>query len=77
MKDLNLVFTFGKHKGYHVDDVPASYLLWCYDQDWFAEQNPIIFNYIVDELKAIKNEAKQDKMAAIAAIEEYEDWRWK
>jgi uncharacterized protein (DUF3820 family) len=26
-----MIMPFGKHKGIELDDVPANYLLWCYE----------------------------------------------
>lgn len=37
---------FGKHKGTKLKDVPAHYLLWAYDEDWFEKQYPKIWRYI-------------------------------
>ncbi len=33
MTDESLM-PFGKFKGEKIANVPASYLLWCYDQEW-------------------------------------------
>lgn len=47
---------FGKHKGQDLDDVPASYLLWFYEQDW-AMQYPEVLKYVKKNIQAIKEDA--------------------
>lgn len=44
---------FGKYKGQELINVPASYLLWAYDQEWC--RGPIK-EYIKDNLDALKKE---------------------
>lgn len=51
------VMPFGKHEGEYLGDVPASYLLWLYDQDWSAKY-PDVRRYV---------EAKQDELVKEAA----------
>lgn len=41
----NTRMPFGKHAGTPLADVPASYLLWFYEQDWAEERYPDIYNY--------------------------------
>ena len=54
---------FGKHKGEKMANVPASYLLWLYDE-WTAPNPRFGFSskevkeYIEDNLDVLKQEAK-------------------
>lgn len=45
-KDSDLMF-FGKHKGIPIGQVPADYLDWVVDQDWFL-QYVALYNYVMD-----------------------------
>lgn len=37
------VFTFGKHEGEHIKDVPPSYVNWCLNNiDWFDFEEPYV-----------------------------------
>jgi uncharacterized protein (DUF3820 family) len=55
----DLTFRFGKFKGQSIEDVPAWYLLWCYDQDWFKKHNSDMYNYIKSHIKSIKKEVEE------------------
>lgn len=46
---------YGKHKGIAMANVPASYLLWLYDNCY----NPDIRAYIRDNMDALKQEIKK------------------
>ena len=47
---------FGKHKGKDLEDVPADYLLYIYDNNMCSEP---IREYIEDNLDVLKHELKQ------------------
>lgn len=52
---------FGVHKDSELRDVPASYLLWCFDEDWFKKKYPAICDWIEDnhdDLLARKDDEK-------------------
>lgn len=61
-----LVIDFGKHKGRDLDEVPASYLLWMFEQKSFEITKPEIYAYIKRNLKAIQQDAKQEDAEAEA-----------
>lgn len=44
---------FGKHKGRKLEDVPASYLLWLWDEGWHARASEPLGAYIADCLSAL------------------------
>jgi hypothetical protein len=44
---------FGKHKDVPMDDVPASYLAWCRDQEWIGKW-PEVEAYIKAHKASIK-----------------------
>lgn len=46
---------FGKYAGKAMIDVPAVYLIWLFDQ---GVNNPDVKEYILDNLDALKKEAK-------------------
>ena len=50
MKDETLM-PFGKHKGKKLANVPASYLLWLFDQDWIKPDMKLYINENMDALK--------------------------
>lgn len=50
------IMPFGKYKGVKLIDVPASYLVWCNDQDWCKGQ---LKAYITDNLEVIKMQLKK------------------
>jgi len=52
-KDLDLM-PFGKYKDETMADVPASYLLWLWEQG--KNQNLKLDNYIFNSLSALKDE---------------------
>lgn len=49
---------FGKHKGEKLENVPASYLLWLWDNGVWAEKNHVLHNYIRGAFSALETEAK-------------------
>lgn len=62
MKYEDKPLPFGKHKGELICDVPASYLNWLLEQDWFAEKHKKLMDLVKIELKyrddfGIKDEA--------------------
>ncbi|NDV94841.1 hypothetical protein D0T84_07905 [Dysgonomonas sp. 521] len=49
---------FGKYKGKEMANVPASYLIWIYDNN---KCTPDVANYIEDNMDALKLEIKQQE----------------
>lgn len=49
---------FGKHKGEKMENVPASYLLWLYEND---KCNKEVKEYVLDNLDVIKEQIKRNK----------------
>ena len=49
---------FGKHKGGQLINVPASYLIWLYDNQM---RNGALKNYIEDNLDVLRQEIKEQK----------------
>lgn len=56
LKDESLL-DFGKYKGKPMSQVPASYLLWCNEQDWI-QNKPRLQRYIQKNMDALEEEAK-------------------
>jgi uncharacterized protein (DUF3820 family) len=50
------IMPWGKYKGYSMENVPASYLIWLYENDKCDE---LVKDYIVDNLEFLKLEVKQ------------------
>lgn len=46
----------GKYTGKKMTDVPASYLLWLYDQEWLPIKYPTVYAYITNTLEYLKDE---------------------
>jgi len=55
MEDSDLM-PFGKHKNHRLDDIPASYLLWLYDQDGFKNRNAELADYIDENRVLLEKE---------------------
>ncbi len=51
------VMWFGKYKGKRLADVPASYLLWCYDQN--VQQDKLGL-YTKRQLRSLRREAEDE-----------------
>lgn len=51
---------FGKHKGKPLEEVPAKYLLWLYEQDNFPTNYPELAKYIVLNMKGLEQEAEEE-----------------
>lgn len=49
---------FGQYKGKEMANVPASYLIWIYDNN---KCTPEVANYIEDNMDALKLEIKQQE----------------
>jgi uncharacterized protein (DUF3820 family) len=49
---------YGKYKGTKMIDVPASYLLWLYENSYCSVT---VNNYIKDNLDVIKEEIRREK----------------
>lgn len=60
MKDSD-VMPFGKHKGEKLGDIPASYLLWAYDQEWCVINFPLLAAYVAKNYKALEQEANAER----------------
>lgn len=54
----NSPMPWGKYKGEKMANVPASYLLWLYDN---KKCNKEILEYIEDNMDALESEIKQSK----------------
>ena len=52
------IMQFGKYKGKKMKDVPASYLIWCYEQDWILK-DPDLFTYIDTNWNALEQEVEE------------------
>lgn len=50
---------FGKHKGIKMCNVPASYLIWLYENTNRKDLNTEIAHYIKDNLDVLKQEVKR------------------
>lgn len=55
------IMPFGRHHGKRLDQVPASYLLWCLDQEWCAREWPPLIEYIKKNMKALELEVKEQE----------------
>jgi uncharacterized protein (DUF3820 family) len=49
---------FGAHKGKKLANVPATYLLWCYEQSWCKGH---LRTYIQNNLDVLKKEVQDGK----------------
>jgi uncharacterized protein (DUF3820 family) len=54
----NSPMPFGKYKGQKMENVPASYLLWLYDEN---KCNREVRDYIKDNLDVLEDEIKRNK----------------
>lgn len=54
----NSPMPFGKHKGTQMANVPASYLIWLYDNDKCSVE---VREYIEDNLDVLKQEVKNNE----------------
>lgn len=58
------IFPFGKHKGKKIANVPASYLLWLFDQPDFRKstlpENKEIYYYIKENQSLLEKESKNE-----------------
>lgn len=70
MDTPGFIFTFGKYKGRELDDVPAGYLLWFYDQENCPEE---IRKYVKKHKKDLEIEAQDDKNNRYDCPISYED----
>lgn len=67
-------FTFGKHRGKSIDNVPASYLLWCCEQESMMEIHPEIKQYIKENKRFLEEEVEHDREIEedlVGGIDEY------
>lgn len=49
---------FGKHQGKRLEDVPASYLLWLWDDGWWQRTNEPLGAYLLDALSALQQQSR-------------------
>lgn len=69
------VIAFGKHKGTKLDDVPAQYLLWCYEQDWFRRKYPEVHGYVESCLELLEEQASENSLSSTRPHEfDYDDY---
>jgi len=47
---------FGKHKDKELDDVPAEYLLWMWEQEWVERKFPALYAYLEKVKDALEEE---------------------
>lgn len=52
------IMPFGKHKGKRMEDVPASYLLWLWDNGLWQEKEKPLHGYIKDSWSALLMDCK-------------------
>lgn len=71
--DDTYVMTFGKHEGAAVGSVPASYLLWCHEQQGMKDFRPELYSYIKKNLKHLQNEARDEGIEG----DEEENFTWR
>lgn len=73
------IMPFGKHAGSCLAAVPASYLLWFYEQDWAEERYPAIYKYCKKNEEALYKDAEEEPEHASAFNEAWPgDWDyWK
>ena len=58
MNTDDFIFTFGKHRGKELDDVPAAYLLWFADQENCPDEVKL---YVKKYRRDLESEAEGDK----------------
>lgn len=61
LSDIPLRLTFGKHKGKLLTDVPASYLIWLFEQDFVQKSYPDIYDYIEANYSEIQDRADYEE----------------
>lgn len=54
------IMPFGKHEGLPLESVPASYLVWFYEQDWAEEKYPEIYLYCKEKEFELYDETLED-----------------
>jgi uncharacterized protein (DUF3820 family) len=64
MKTLNKLsdespMPFGRYKGDKMANVPASYLMWLYDENRYSKE---VGDYIEDNLDVLKEEIKRNRI---------------
>lgn len=60
MKEWELM-DFGKYKGEKLGDVPAKYLVWCYEEAFIKRSKPRLYAYIVKNIQRIKRESEEEE----------------
>lgn len=76
MIDDSYTMPFGKHVGKPLKDVPASYLLWFFEQSWSEHQWPELYVYVRDREDELLEECQAEKedMQDAAGLD---SWGWK
>ncbi len=49
---------FGKHQGKRLEDVPASYLLWLWDDGWWQRTSEPLGAYLLEALGALQQDCR-------------------
>jgi len=74
----SIIFRFGKFKGKQITEVPAWYLLWCYEQDWFKKNNKEMYTFVKINLKVLKKQKEEDdlesKAESVIVEAKQDDW---
>lgn len=73
--DDTYIMPFGKYQGTSLGAVPASYLVWCYEQEGMEESRPELYAYLKKHIKLIKAEAGEEDYPDDMDRETYDDWR--
>ena len=55
-----IIIDFGKYKGVDIDEVPASYLMWMWEQKTFETTKPMIWQYIKKHYNDIEKEYNEE-----------------
>lgn len=59
--DDSTVMPFGKYRGEKLANVPASYLLWLYDQNSTSIDGRKVCHYVRENLDVLKAEIERNK----------------
>jgi hypothetical protein len=61
-----LTMPFGKHRGKHLNNVPATYLMWFLEQPW-SDKWPKVKTYCIENYEALQIDATEES-AELALI---------
>ena len=56
-----MIMGFGKYKLIDIEDVPASYLLWCLEQEWFEEKYPKHYEWIRKRRRKLEEYVQEEE----------------